>query len=98
MPIPFNLASHSLYNPHEILTNVDQREERHTRRQTLLQLIRLIRILQYQGVQEAMASDLELDLLGFAIAFYACSCLLSVPLCLPFFLLSCSLPGLHGTV
>ena len=42
-----------------------------TRRQTLLQLIRLIRILQNERVQEAVTADFELDLLGFPIAFYA---------------------------
>lgn len=49
-------------------------ESAHTRRQTLLQLIRLVRILQNERVQEAVASDLELDLLRFAVAFYARGC------------------------
>ena len=39
----------------------------------MLQLIRLIRIFQDQRVQEAMTSDLELDLVRLAVAFYACS-------------------------
>ena len=44
-----------------------------TWRQTLLQLIRLIRILQDQRVQEAVTSDFKLDLLGFPVTFYASS-------------------------
>ena len=44
-----------------------------TWRQTLLQLIRLIGILQDQRVQEAVTSDFKLDLLGFPITFYASS-------------------------
>ena len=43
---------------------------KHTRRQTLLQLIRFIRVLQHQRVQEPMTSDFKFDLLAFFIAFY----------------------------
>ena len=35
----------------------------HIRRQTLLQLVRLVRILQHQGVQKSVTSDLEFVLL-----------------------------------
>lgn len=39
-----------------------------TRRQALLQLLRLVRILQHQRVQQPMASDLELDLRRLLVA------------------------------
>ena len=35
-----------------------------TRRQALLEFIGFVRILQHQRVQEALASDLEFDVLG----------------------------------
>ena len=38
-----------------------------TRRQTLLQLIRLFRILQHQRVHEPRASDFEFDLVGVSL-------------------------------
>ena len=46
----------------------------HTRRQTLLQLIRLLAIFQHQRVQEACASDFELDLVGLLVALNSASC------------------------
>ena len=39
----------------------------HTRRQTLLQLICLLGILQDQRVKEACAADLEFDLVGLLV-------------------------------
>lgn len=48
--------------------------KKHTRRKTLLQLIRLIQILEHEGIQEAMTSDFEFNLLGFAISFDARRC------------------------
>ena len=45
-----------------------------TRRQTLLQLIRLIRILEHERVQISTTSNFELDLLWFAISLYARRC------------------------
>lgn len=47
---------------------------KHTRRKALLQLIRLIQILEHEGIQEAMTSDFEFDLLRFAISFDAGRC------------------------
>jgi hypothetical protein len=47
------------------------RDIQHTRRQTLLQLLGFVRILQDEGVEESMASDFELDLLRGLIFFYA---------------------------
>lgn len=43
--------------------------QQRTRRQTLLQLIRLIQILEHERIQESMTSHFKLDLLGFAISF-----------------------------
>jgi hypothetical protein len=37
----------------------------------LLELIGLLRILQHQGVEVSLASDLELDLLGLWASLYA---------------------------
>lgn len=39
-----------------------------TRGQALLELVGLVGVLQGQGVDEAVAADLELDLLGLAVA------------------------------
>lgn len=39
----------------------------HTGRQGLLELLGLVRILEDQGVEEPMAADLELDLLGLLV-------------------------------
>lgn len=47
-----------------------------TRRQALLQLVGLVGVLQDKGVDEALAADLELDLLGVAVALDAGSCAL----------------------
>lgn len=41
---------------------------RRTRRQALLELIGLVGVLQDKRVDEALAADLELDLLGLAVA------------------------------
>lgn len=41
---------------------------RHTRRQALLELVGLLGVLQDKGVDVALAADLELDLLGLAVA------------------------------
>jgi hypothetical protein len=45
-----------------------------TGRQTLLQLICLVAILQDERVQEAVASDFKLDLGVLAVALYAGGC------------------------
>ena len=47
-----------------------------TRRQALLQLVGLVGVLQDEGVDEALAADLELDLLVVAVALDAGSCTL----------------------
>lgn len=41
---------------------------RRTRGKGLLELVGLVGVLQGEGVQEALAADLELDLLGLAVA------------------------------
>ena len=45
-----------------------------TRRQTLLQLIRLFRIFEDERIEESMTSDFEFDLVGRFVAFYAARC------------------------
>jgi len=71
VPIPLHIPQPKHTTAPPIHTSPIQKESAHTRRQTLLQLIRLVRILEDERVQEAVASDLELDLLRFAVAFYA---------------------------
>ena len=44
-----------------------------TRWKTLLQLLRLLGVLEDERVEETLASDLELDAVGAFIAFYAAS-------------------------
>lgn len=44
------------------------RVERRTRGQGLLELIGLVGVLQDEGVDETLAADLELNLLGLAVA------------------------------
>lgn len=39
----------------------------HTRRQALLQLLGLVIVLQHQGVEVLLASDLELDVVGLLV-------------------------------
>lgn len=45
-----------------------------TRGKRLLELLGLVGVLQNQGVDEALASDLELDVAGLLVLLYACSC------------------------
>ena len=51
-----------------------KRESERTRRQTLLQLIGLVGVLEDKGVEEAVASDLELDVVGLCAALYPAGC------------------------
>lgn len=43
----------------------------HTWWQTLLQLLCLIRVLEHERVDESLASDLELDVVGLLVLLYA---------------------------
>lgn len=51
-----------------------QRKGKRTWGQALLKLIGLVGVLQDEGVDEAVAADLELDLLGLAVALDAGGC------------------------
>jgi hypothetical protein len=46
----------------------------HTRWQTLLQLLSAVRVLEDEGVEAALASDLELDLVGLLVLLYPRRC------------------------
>ena len=69
----FGLASVREYPPFNSIaairiTEISSRVR--TGRKTLLELVGLIRILQNQRVEEAVAPDFELDLLRFPVPFY----------------------------
>ena len=63
----------------QYLANLSKDTE-HTRRQTLLQLIRLVAILEHERVQLAPTPDFEFDLCGLAVAFDTRSYFPSPPL------------------
>ena len=45
--------------------------QKRTRRQRLLQLIRLLIVVEDQSVKQTLAPDLEFDLVGLLVALYA---------------------------
>lgn len=57
-----------------------------TRGKTLLELLSLVGVLEDKGVDEALASDLELDVAGLGVLLYARSCndVSNYPLLSPF--------------
>jgi hypothetical protein len=46
---------------------------KHTRRQGFLELVGLLIVMEDEGVEQALAADLEFDLGGLLVALYPCS-------------------------
>ena len=53
-------------------------EDVRTWRQTLLELLGLIRVLEHERVDEARGPDLELDVVGLGVLLYAGGCSIKV--------------------
>lgn len=78
-------------------------QSKRTRRKRLLELLGLVGVLKDKGVDEALASDLELDVAGLLVLLYARSCIMrqqlssvSFPTCYPSNAVRCPLIVVHS--